>query len=76
MALYSARNIPLYVVTVIPILISETCGILCDWEDSNLIDKFLDYQKKIATTEENLKGDSGWLFRSFCHWVAFGRHKP
>jgi len=56
MALYSARNIPLYVVTVIPILISEVCGIVCDWKDSILVDKFLDFQKKIATTEESLKG--------------------
>ena len=56
MALYSARNIPLYVVTAIPILISESCGILCDWKESRLVDKFLDFQKKIATTEENLKG--------------------
>lgn len=56
MALYSARNIPLYVVTVIPILISEACGILCDWKDSILVNKFLDFQKKIATTEESLKG--------------------
>jgi hypothetical protein len=56
MALYSARNIPLYVVTVIPILISESCGILCDWNDSILIEKFLDFQKKIASTEESLKG--------------------
>lgn len=56
MALYSARNIPLYVVTVIPILISEACGIVCDWKDSILVDKFLDFQKKIATTEESLKG--------------------
>jgi len=63
MALYSARNIPLYVVTVIPILISETCVILCDWKDSNLIDKFLDFQKKIATTEESLKGGF-WAFVS------------
>ena len=56
MALYSARNIPLYVVTVIPVLISESCGILCDWKDSMLIEQFLDFQKKIATTEESLKG--------------------
>ena len=55
-ALFSARNIPLYVVTVIPVLISEACGILCDWKDSILVDKFIDFQKKIAATEESLKG--------------------
>lgn len=56
MALYSARNIPLYVVTVIPVLISEMCGILCDWKDSILVEKLIDFQEKIATTEESLKG--------------------
>jgi len=56
MALFSARNIPLYVVTAIPVLISETCGILCDWKESILVDKFIEFQKKIAMTEESLKG--------------------
>jgi len=56
MALFSARNIPLYVVTVIPVLISGISGILCGWKDSILVDKFIDFQKKIATTEGSLKG--------------------
>ena len=72
MALYSARNIPLYVVTVIPILISETCGILCDWEDSILVGKFLDFQKKIATTEENLKGGFWAVVSVILALVLFG----
>jgi len=55
-ALFSARNIPLFVVTVIPVLISESCGIMCDWKDLILVDKFFDFQKKIAETEESLKG--------------------
>jgi len=58
MALYSARNIPLYVVTVVPVLISETCGILCGWKESIFVSKFIDFQKNIATTEESLKGGS------------------
>jgi len=56
MALYSARNIPLYVVTVIPLLTSEACGILCDWNESILVDRFIDFQEKIAMTEESIKG--------------------
>ena len=56
MALYSARNIPLYVATVIPILVVETSGILCEWKNSALVNKFLDFQGKIALTEDELRG--------------------
>ena len=66
MALYSARNIPLYVATVIPILVVETSGILCEWKDSALVNKFLDFQGKITLTEDELRGGiMGWSRTDF-----------
>ena len=56
MALYSARNIPLYVVTAIPFLVAELNGIISDWQGTGLIDRFIEFQGKISATEEELKG--------------------
>ena len=56
MALYSARNIPLYVATTIPVLCEEAAGVLCSWNDRAIVAKFLEFQEKIDLTEKQLKG--------------------
>lgn len=56
MGLYSARNIPLYVVIVIPILCSLGAKLLKEGRSTGIVDGFLNFQNKISLTEKDLRG--------------------
>ncbi len=56
MALYSARNIPLYIVVVIPILCDLGAQLIKEGRGSSTVDWFLDFQDRIALTEKNIQG--------------------
>jgi len=59
MALYSARNIPLYAVSVMPLLIYEFSGIVCDHSNNPIFKKLIGLQDRIMGIEEKLKG---WIW--------------
>lgn len=56
MALYSARNIPLYIVIAIPILCELSARLLKESRGLVIVDWFLNFQDKISRTEKELKG--------------------
>ena len=56
MALYSARNIPLYVVVVIPILCDLGAKLIKEGRGSRVVDWFLDLQDRITITENSIRG--------------------
>ena len=56
MALYSARNIPLYSVVVVPILVNEFSAIIRDHRNLIAFEKLLNIQDRIAEIESQLKG--------------------
>jgi hypothetical protein len=56
MALVSARNIPLYVVVVIPILCSLAAKIVKESRRFGISDWFVSFQNRISLTEKDLKG--------------------
>ena len=56
MALYSARNIPLYIVVVIPILIDSTGRIIKEARGKLHVNWFLNLQDRIAITEKQIRG--------------------
>ncbi len=78
MSLYSARNIPLYVVIVIPILCSLGAKLLKEGRGTGIVDRFLDFQNKISLTERDLKGGliscsrGGAIDLSPGQWSAIG----
>ena len=56
MALYSARNIPLYVVVVIPILCDLGAKLIKEARGSKVADWFLGLQDRITLTENSIQG--------------------
>lgn len=56
MALYSARNIPLYVVVVIPILCELGAKLIKEGRGSMGVDWFLSLQERITVTEKSIRG--------------------
>lgn len=56
MALYSARNIPLYIVVVIPILCELGAKLIKEGRGLWIVDWFLNLQKRVAITERDIKG--------------------
>jgi hypothetical protein len=56
MALYSARNIPLYVVAVVPFLCVEFAAILAGWGDHPLVSKLMNLESKVTSAEKLIKG--------------------
>jgi len=56
MALYSARNIPLYVVVVMPILCNLGATLIKEGRGSMVVDWFLDLQDRISATENHIRG--------------------
>ena len=56
MALYSARNIPLYIVIVIPILCDMGAKLIKEYTDSGVVNRFKRFQNRIAITEKEIKG--------------------
>lgn len=56
MALYSARNIPLYVVVVIPILSDLGARLIKEGRGRAAVDWFLNFQERISLTENNIRG--------------------
>ena len=56
MALYSARNIPLYAVSVMPILIYEFSDIVRDHQDLPFFGKLINLQDRILDIEQRLYG--------------------
>ena len=56
MALYSARNIPLYVVAVVPFLCAELAAVFVDWKDHPILSYILNIEYKISSAEKMIKG--------------------
>ncbi|MCJ7717317.1 MAG: hypothetical protein MUO54_12475 [Anaerolineales bacterium] len=56
MALYSARNIPLYAVIVVPILVKMGAENIRAIKYSAITDRFIEYQYKLMIFEQPLKG--------------------
>lgn len=56
MALYSARNIPLYIVVVIPILCGLISQLLNEHRELGIIDWILRLQNRIILTEKDIRG--------------------
>ena len=56
MALYSARNIPLYVVVVIPVLCDLGARLIKEGRGYWVVDWFLSFQDRISLTEKDIKG--------------------
>jgi hypothetical protein len=56
MALYSARNIPLYIAVCIPILCDEAAKLIKEGRGSGLVDWFLSFQDRITITEKDIRG--------------------
>jgi len=71
MALYSARNIPLYVATTIPVLCAEAAGVLRSLNDRVVVAKFLEFQEKINLTEKQLKGGLWTIVAIFLALILF-----
>ena len=55
MALYSARHIPLYAVTVVPILVSVTADIVRDQKSAIFSQKLISFQEGLMGIEKELK---------------------
>ena len=56
MALYSARNIPLYAVTVVPILVAVGADYIQGNKLKSASDKFITLQSRLMDIEKSLKG--------------------
>ena len=56
MALYSARNIPLYIVVAIPILCELGAKLIKEGRGLWVVDWFLNLQERITITERDIKG--------------------
>ena len=56
LALYSARNIPLYLVVVIPILCGQMAPLILGSQRSSLTSRMIGFQEKFARTESEIKG--------------------
>lgn len=56
LALYSARNIPLYVAASLPFICSAAAGLLTDNTRVKPIKKFISFQERLGDTEKQLKG--------------------
>jgi len=56
LALYSARNIPLYVAASLPFICSAAAGLLIDNNTVKPIKKFMAFQDRLSETEKQLKG--------------------
>ena len=56
MALYSARNIPLYIAVGIPILCDQAAILIKEGRGSGIVDWFLDLQDRITITEKDIRG--------------------
>lgn len=56
MALYSARNIPLYIVVAVPILCELGATLLRDSREVRISAWFMDLQQKIDLTENEIRG--------------------
>jgi hypothetical protein len=56
MALYSARNIPLYIVVTIPLLCDLGARIIKDGRDIGIAKRFLSFQEKLSLTEMDIRG--------------------
>jgi hypothetical protein len=56
MALYSARNIPLYIVVAMPILCELGARTLKDSRDLGIAARFLNFQDRLSFTERGIKG--------------------
>jgi len=56
MALYSARNIPLYAVTVVPILVAVGADCIRGNKLKSASEKFIDLQSRLMDIEKSLKG--------------------
>jgi hypothetical protein len=56
MALYSARNIPLYSVIAVPILVSKTASTIKDIQDITIAQKFVKFQNRLLEVEKPLRG--------------------
>lgn len=56
MALYSARNIPLYIVVVIPILSKLASELINESAGSKVVDWLMNLQRRIALTEKEIRG--------------------
>jgi len=56
MALYSARNIPLYVAVSIPILCDQTAKIIKEGRGDGVVDWLLNFQDRISNTEKDIRG--------------------
>ena len=76
MALFSARNIPLYSVIAVPILVSKTASIIKDIQDIPITQKFVKYQNRLLEIEEPLRGGL-WSIASvllICFLLMSGYH--
>jgi hypothetical protein len=56
MALYSARNIPLFAVIVVPVLCSQAAEITSGFNGKPIVNWFMKYQRKITMAEEQIHG--------------------
>lgn len=56
MALYSARNIPLYAAVAIPFLSAEATAILKDWQETPLVKTLISFQHRFSAAEKEIKG--------------------
>ncbi len=56
LALYSARNIPLYVAASLPFICSAAAGLLIDNDNLKPVRRFIDFQNRLSETEKQLKG--------------------
>jgi hypothetical protein len=56
MALYSARNIPLYIVVVMPMLCDLGARVIKEGRGSWIVDWFLNLQERITVTEQGIRG--------------------
>jgi hypothetical protein len=56
MALYSARNIPLYVAVALPYLCAEGAAIIEGWKELPIIASLKEFQERISAAENQIKG--------------------
>lgn len=56
MALYSARNIPLYIAVCIPILCDQAAKLIKEGRGTGIVDWFLNLQDRITRTEKDIRG--------------------
>jgi hypothetical protein len=56
LALYSARNIPLYLVVVIPVFCNQAASLLLDFQKIGIIKRLIDFQGRLTRTESEIRG--------------------